>query len=70
VRAAADELGRLLRRTDDPAHRALALFALRRNEERRGDARAEGGRRPATGRGPCTGPLPVQRAAVRAGEDG
>ena len=28
-RAAADELARLLRRTDEPIHRELALFALR-----------------------------------------
>jgi hypothetical protein len=34
-RGAADELARLLRRTDNPAHRALALQALRRNGERR-----------------------------------
>jgi hypothetical protein len=80
VRAAADELARLLRRTDDPAHRALALFALRRNEERRneerrneerrGEARTGGARPPSPGRGPCTRPLPVQRVAVRAAEDG
>ena len=41
-RAAADELARLLRRTDEPAHRALALYALRRNGERRDSARASG----------------------------
>ncbi len=34
-REAEHELSRLLRRTDDPAHRALALDALRRNGERR-----------------------------------
>jgi hypothetical protein len=33
VRTAADELARFLRRTDDPAHRALALFALERAAE-------------------------------------
>ena len=38
ARAAADELARLLRRTDEPAHRALALYALRRNGERRDSA--------------------------------
>jgi hypothetical protein len=50
-RAAADELARLLRRTDEPAHRALALFALRRNDERLDRGRS------AALRGPCTEPL-------------
>jgi hypothetical protein len=68
-RAAADELARLLRRTDEPAHRALALYALRRNGERRDEARA--GRLLATGRGPRTGPLAIRaRDALRAGEAG
>jgi hypothetical protein len=48
--AAADELARLLRRTDEPAHRALALFALRRNDERLDRGRT-------APRGPCTEPL-------------
>jgi hypothetical protein len=65
-RAAADELARLLRRTDDPAHRALALFALRCNGERR-----DADRRPLpAGRGPRTGPLPIRRAALPVGERG
>jgi hypothetical protein len=68
-RAAADELARLLRRTDEPTHRALALYALRRNGERRDDVR--GGRLLATGRGPRTGPLAIRaRDALRAGEAG
>jgi len=71
-RAAADELARLLRRTDDPAHRALALQALRRNGERRdGELRArdrEAGPRPV--RGPRTGPLPLRTRAVRAAGKG
>ncbi len=68
-RAAADELARLLRRTDEPTHRALALYALRRNGERRDDVRA--GRLLATGRGPRTGPLAIRaRDALRAGETG
>jgi len=73
-RAAADELARLLRRTDEPAHRALALYALRRNGERRDDVRA--GRPLAAGsvvagRGPRTGPLAIRaRDALRAGEAG
>ena len=45
-RMAADELARLLRRTDEPAHRALALFALRCNGERRDSARLRDGGRP------------------------
>jgi len=74
ARAAADELARLLRRTDEPAHRALALYALRRNGERRDGLRA--GRPLATGpaapgRGPRTGPLAIRaRDALRAGEAG
>jgi hypothetical protein len=74
-RAAADELARLLRRTDDPAHRALALQALRRNGERRdGELRSrdrelrEAGPRP--GRGPRTGPLPIRTRTVRAAGNG
>jgi hypothetical protein len=73
-RAAADELARLLRRTDEPTHRELALYALRRNGERRDDIRA--GRPLATGsvvagRGPRTGPLAIRaRDALRAGEAG
>ena len=72
-RAAADELARLLRRTDEPTHRELALYALRRNGERRDDVRA--GRPLATGsvagRGPRTGPLAIRaRDALRAGEAG
>jgi hypothetical protein len=74
-RAAADELARLLRRTDDPAHRALALQALRRNGERRdGELRSrdrdlrEAGQRPV--RGPRTGPLPVRTRTVRAAGNG
>jgi hypothetical protein len=73
-RAAADELARLLRRTDEHAHRALALYALRRNGERRDDVRA--GRLLTTspvvaGRGPRTGPLAIRaRDALRAGEAG
>lgn len=73
-RAAADELARLLRRTDEPAHRTLALYALRRNGERRDDVR--GGRPLAAGpvvpgRGPRTGPLGIRaRDALRAGEAG
>jgi len=74
ARAAADELARLLRRTDEPAHRALALYALRRNGERRDGLRA--GRPLATGpaapgRGPRTGLLAIRaRDALRAGEAG
>ena len=70
VRAAADELARLLRRTDEPAHRALALFALRANAERRDGVRRDGERREhpcplPPGRSPRTWPLPVRpRAAV------
>ena len=67
-RAAADELARLLRRTDEPAHRELALYALRRNGERRdgdpgGAARARprgGGLGPArspSGHGTRCGPV-------------
>jgi hypothetical protein len=74
-RAAADELARLLRRTDDPAHHALALQALRRNGERRdGELRSrdrelrEAGPRPV--RGPRTGPLPLRTRAVRAAGKG
>ncbi len=68
-RAAADELARLLRRTDEPTHRELALYALRRNGERRDGIRA--GRPLATGRGPRTGPLAIRaRDALRAGEAG
>ena len=74
-RAAADELARLLCRTDDSAHRALALSALRRNGERRdGELRArdrdrrEAGPRPV--RGPRTGPLPLRARAVRAAGKG
>jgi hypothetical protein len=52
-RAAADELARLLRRTDEPAHRALALSALRRNDERLNRGRST------ALRGPCTEPLRV-----------
>lgn len=63
-RAAADELARLLRRTDVPAHRALALFALRCNgerRERRDSARIRDGGRPLVpGRGPRTGPLAIR----------
>ena len=60
-RAAADELARLLRRTDEPAHRELALFALRRNGERRDSARLRDGGRPlVTSRGPRTGPLAIR----------
>ena len=77
-RAAADELARLLRRTDEPAHRALALYALRRNGERRDDLRAgrpltagPGAGGSAGGRGPRTGPLAIRaRDALRAGEAG
>ena len=69
-RAAADELARLLRRTDDPAHRALALQALRRNGERRdGELRSRDRDLreaiPRPGRGPRTGPLPVRTRPVR-----
>jgi hypothetical protein len=74
-RAAADDLARLLRRTDEPAHRALALQALRRNGERRdGELRTrdrelrDTGPRP--GRGPRTGPLPVRTRPVRTGGNG
>jgi hypothetical protein len=70
-RAAADELARLLRRTDEAAHRAMALYALRRNGER---WRTDGDRetaRPLQSRGPRTGPLPIRpRAAVRSGRSG
>jgi hypothetical protein len=68
-RAAADELARLLRRTDEPAHRAMALYALRRNGER---WRTDGDTaRPLPSRGPRTGPLPIRpRAAVRSGRSG
>ena len=60
-RMAADELARLLRRTDEPAHRALALFALRCNGERRDSARIRDGGRPlVAGRGPRTGPLAIR----------
>ena len=60
-RAAADELARLLRRTDEPAHRELALFALRRNGERRDSARLRDGGRPlVASRGPRTGPLAIR----------
>jgi hypothetical protein len=74
-RAAADELARLLRRTDEPSHRALALYALRRNGERRdGERWRDGGRRDPgcalPSRGPRTGPLPVRRATLRAGRSG
>jgi hypothetical protein len=70
-RAAADELARLLRRTDEPAHRTLALYALRRNGERwRTTGDREPGR-PLPSRGPRTGPLPIRpRAAVRTGRSG
>lgn len=74
-RAAADELTRLLRRTDEPAHRTLALQALRRNGERHdGELRSrdrelrEAGPRPV--RGPRTGPLPVRPRPVRAAGNG
>ena len=68
-RAAADELARLLRRTDEPAHRTMALYALRRNGERwRTDSETA---RPLTSRGPRTGPLPIRpRAAVRSMRSG
>jgi Arc/MetJ family transcription regulator len=75
-RAAADELARLLRRTDDPAHRVLALSALRRNGERRdGELRTRdrGGREAGRGlpsRGPRTGPLPIRARSVHAGKSG
>ena len=65
-RAAADELARLLRRTDCPDHRRLALYALRCNGERWTRERTawptspEPGRVPAQGRGPRTGPLPIR----------
>ena len=60
-RMAADELARLLRRTDEPAHRALALFALRCNGERRDSARVRDGGRPlVAARGPRTGPLAIR----------
>jgi hypothetical protein len=60
-RAAADELARLLRRTDEPAHRALALYALRCNGERRDSARIRDGGRPLVApRGPRTGPLAIR----------
>jgi hypothetical protein len=60
-RMAADELARLLRRTDEPAHRALALYALRCNGERRDSARIRDGGRPlVAARGPRTGPLAIR----------
>ena len=60
-RTAADELARLLRRTDEPAHRALALYALRCNGERRDSARIRDGGRPlVAARGPRTGPLAIR----------
>jgi hypothetical protein len=85
-RAAADELARLLRRTDEPAHRALALHALRCNGERHdGELRTreratqdwasrDGGpcdQGSRPSRGPRTGPLPIRpRATLRAGNGG
>ncbi len=74
-RAAADELARLLRRTDDPAHRALALRALRHNGERRdGELRTRegghGGPGPRSARGPRTAPVPVRARAVGAARNG
>lgn len=61
-RAAADELARLLRRTDHPEHRRLALHALRCNGERWTRELATGTNQhvPAQGRGPRTGPLPIR----------
>ena len=70
-RAAADELARLLRRTDDPAHRALALRALRRNGERRdGDVWTRDRSRVLPNRGPRTGPLPVRAHGTRVRRSG
>ena len=71
VRAAADELARLLRRTDKPAHRALALYALRRTPSDATGVRRDGERREhpcplPPGRSPRTWPLPVRAAGGRA----
>jgi hypothetical protein len=64
-RAAADELARLLRRTDDPTHRALALHALARNGERgsrdganREAPRRDGANRDGANRDGAVRPLP------------
>lgn len=68
-RGAANELARLLRRTDEAEHRRLALHALRCNGERWREAGGPA-RVPTQGRGPRTGPLPVRgHRTVRAGRN-